>query len=117
MDNIIKNFNKWFQHWNIQLSQDAVEQRSSGVIKQGGWNIRFCFGRDEKGEFLDYYATHRLTDDSHVRLHEDGTRTSLPAYWGWCRTSDDPIEAQRLKEAQDRENHEVTLLLQAKGFC
>jgi hypothetical protein len=91
-----------------------VERRSPGVIEQGGWNIQFCFGRDEKGEFLDYYATHRLTDDSHVRLHDDGTRTSLPAYWDGYPSSDDPVEAQRLKEEQDRE---VTLLLQAKGFC
>lgn len=101
MNKIVENFNKRFQHWNIELSQDAVKHRSSGVIGKGGWNIQFCFGRDENGEFLDYYATHRLTDDSHVRLHEDGTRTSLPAFECWSRTSDDPIETQRLQEEQD----------------
>ena len=40
------------------------------------WHL---FGSDDRGGYLEYYASHRMTDDRHVRLREDGSVEHLPA--------------------------------------
>ena len=80
MDELIaKTFAKRFSHWKIRIPEDKLENRRSGYIQEGGWLIQYCFGKDENGEYMDYYATHRMTDDSHIRIYEDDREESLPA--------------------------------------
>jgi hypothetical protein len=69
MTNIESKFNDSFAHWEIRLPSDAVEHRKRGKIVQAGWAIWYLFGFDEKGEYLDYYASHRMTNDRHVRIY------------------------------------------------
>lgn len=33
---------------------------------------QISIGEDGRGEYLDYYAAHRMTEDAHVRLYADG---------------------------------------------
>jgi hypothetical protein len=47
---------------------------------------------------LDYYAAHRRTDDSHMRIYEDGRKESLPALTSMYLVSDDHVKAKQLKE-------------------
>ena len=65
---------------------------------------------------MDYYAAHRMTDDSHIRIYIDGREESLPALSSIYLLSDDPIEAKRLKDEYEEHNQEVVKMLNQKGF-
>lgn len=116
MKNIESQFNDAFGHWRIRLPPDAVEQRKRGKIVRAGWAIWYLFGSDEKGEYLDYYASHRMTDDRHVRLYADGRCEDLPAIAGLRPCSGDPEEDARLEAEYCAENQRVARLLEEKGF-
>ncbi len=93
-----------------------MSQGTPGSIIKQGWLIQFRFDSDDGGEYLDYYAAHRMTDDSHVRLHADGREETLPAIETMFLTSEDPAEARRLAEANEERNRAVLQSLEAKGF-
>ena len=77
VDQHIVNFNKDFETWSIELPEEAVENRQRGKIVKSGWTIGYLFGTDEAGDYLDYYASHRMTNDRHVRLYADGSSKGL----------------------------------------
>ena len=56
---IESKFNERFSLWKIHLPRGAVKQRKRGKIVQAGWSIWYLFGSDEKGDYMDYYASHR----------------------------------------------------------
>jgi hypothetical protein len=109
-------FAKYFSYWDIRLPDEDVTNRARGKIVTKGWAIWYLFDRDERGEFLDFYSSHRMTGDCHVRIREDGSPEGLPELYSWCRRSDDPVEDARLLEEHRRENEEVAKMLEAKGF-
>ncbi len=84
MDRAVEAFENDFARWDLHLPPDAVEARRAGHVQHAGWSVLFNFGRDGRGEYLDYYASPRnVTDDPpgddwHVRLYESGERISLP---------------------------------------
>lgn len=116
MDQIPRMFAERFARWEIALPAENLKSRFSGHIAQGGWLIQFCFGRDDKGDYLDYYASHRMTDDDHIRLYADGTQVELAALRGFYLTRNDPVEAKRLEEEYYETNRRITEELVAKGF-
>jgi hypothetical protein len=77
-------FEQDFARWDLHLPADAIEARRGGQIRHAGWSIRYNFGRDAQGEYLDYYASPRDVhddppgDDWHVRLYASGERVVLP---------------------------------------
>jgi hypothetical protein len=94
---IADTFSKRFSHWNITLPEEDIKYGRSGYIQNVGWLIQYCFGKNETDEYMDYYASHRMTDDPHVRIYADGRVESLPA----------PVEAKRLEEGHLEHNREV----------
>ena len=74
------------------------------------------FGSDEKGEYLDYYASHRMTNDRHVRIYASGEQEDLPTIQEFRLCSQDPEEDKRLEAKYYAENQRVARLLQEKGF-
>ena len=113
---IADTFANRFAHWKITLPKNDLKDRRSGYIQNSGWLIQYCFEKDETGEYMDYYAAHRMTDDSHVRIYEDGREESLPALSSYLLLSDDPVEAKRLKDEYEKHNQEVVKMLNEKGF-
>jgi hypothetical protein len=116
MKEIERRFNETFSHWKIELPADAVEHRQRGKIISAGWVIWFLFGADERGEFLDYYASHRMAGDSHVRIHADGYSESLPSIGEFRLCSQDPEEDARLEAEYLAKNQEIAAMLEEKGF-
>jgi len=116
MDEIERRFNQHFAHWGIRLPPGNVEQRRSGQILQAGWAIWYRFGEDMDGEYLDYYASHRMTEDEHVRLRDFGATEWLPAIVGMRLCSGDPVEEARLAEEHHARNAEVSRMLEEIGF-
>jgi len=109
-------FSRDFSRWAIQLPPQDVAQRHRGRINQEGWAIWYLFGGDDRGEYLDYYAAHRMTDDRHVRIYASGEREELPTIQSFRPCSDDPFEDQRLADEHFAKNQRVAVLLESKGF-
>lgn len=84
MRRAVEAFEGDFARWDLHLPIEAVEARRAGQIRHAGWSVRYNFGRDARGEYLDYYASPRdverdaPTDDWHVRLYDSGERVALP---------------------------------------
>ncbi len=116
MRQIQKRFREEFSHWNIELPEEDVRQRRRGKIVEQGWAIWYLFGSDERGEYLDYYASHRMTSDRHIRIREDGTEEYLPTVSSMRPASRDPEEDARLAAEHFAENRRVSRMLEEKGF-
>ena len=116
MNRIAQAFREDFSNWGLEIPPESLASRTPGVIQASGWLIQFTFGRDSRGEYLDYYASHRMTDDSHVRLYETGRRQHLSSLASFFVTSSDPIEAKRSEAAYHRRNRRIARQLAAKGF-
>lgn len=104
MDKRVLLFNKRFEHWGITLPPDAEQRCPIGTIVSRGWTIKYRFGGDQDGKYLDYYAAHRMTNDTHLRIRANGDTDSLPAYPDGFQQWD-PEYIER-----------VTEILEAKGF-
>jgi hypothetical protein len=109
-------FAEEFAMSDICLAEDDVVNRRRGKIDKCGWEISYLFGSDEKGEYLDYYASHRMTNDRHVRIYADGRREDLPALVDFRRASQNPQEDERLKEEFYTENSRVLAMLKEKAL-
>ncbi len=116
VDQHIVSFNRFFETWSIELPKEAVKNRQRGKIVKSGWTIWYLFGTDEAGDYLDYYASHRMTNDRHVRLYANGSSTGLNSYCSIRRVSDDPEEDRRLENEFWERNERVSRELEAKGF-
>ncbi len=116
VDQHVANFNKSFETWDIELPEEAVKNQKRGKIVKRGWTIWYLFGTDETGDYLDYYASHRMTNDRHVRLYSDGSSRALDAYLSMRIVSDDPEEDRRLENEFWERNEHISRELESKGF-
>ena len=109
-------FAKDFEHWGLYLPEDDVVRRRRGKICEAGWAVWYLFGKGNDEEYLDYYAGHRMTNDSHVRIFEDGRCEGLPAIPDFRVGSSDPKEDARLEAEWRTECLRVAKELEEKGF-
>jgi len=116
MKEIEAQFKETFSHWDIHFPKEAIERRQRGKIVKAGWAIWYLFGSDERGDFLDYYASHRMTNDRHVRIYADGHSESLPSIQEVRLCSQDPEEDARLEAEYYTENQRIGKMLEDKGF-
>lgn len=116
MREIERRFRLTFAAWGIALPSEHVEERARGKIVASGWAIWYLFGEDERGEYLDYYASHRMTDDRHARIRGDGKTESLPAVSTFRVVSGDEGEDARLKAKYLERNRRSGRMLREKGF-
>ncbi len=109
-------FNRSFANWDICLPKSAVKARERGRIVERGWTIWYVCGSDDGGEYLDYYASHRMTNDRHVRLHADGRSESLETVQDSYVLPKDPAKAEQAKAKFRARNRAVRRMLDEKGF-
>jgi hypothetical protein len=105
-----------FRHWNIEIPAEHLANRTRGKIVVRGWAIWYLFGRDEQSEYVDYYASHRMTSDRHVRLREDGMVEHLAALPEMRLISSDAEEDARLAAQFRAKCRAIADMLRAKGF-
>jgi len=110
-------FNSRFRHWGLNIPSDDFAHRKRGRIESAGWIIEYLFDSDDEGEYLDYYASHRMTEDEHVRIRADGRCEDLPSISGLHEISEDPVETARLTAQHVAENRRILEMLRAKGFA
>lgn len=116
MDMIAQIFASHFGHWGITLPSDAFPSPSRGRIEKSGWRISYLSGQDATGQYLDYYASHRMTNDRHIRIYATGDVKCLPAMQDLRLCSTDPEEDAKLKTEYIENNRIVEELLRRKGF-
>lgn len=93
MKNIARVFRETFGHWGISLPEGDVSGRRGGSIRRRGWIINYHFGTESGREYLEYFASHRMTNDTLVRIYEDGATEQVD----YCRVLyrvDDPNAKQ-----------------------
>lgn len=120
---IQKNFAEFFSYFGHTLPEENVRLRQRGQIggeDDGDYGygdvVRYLFGRNERGEYLDFYCRHRTAGDQHWRIFEDGGTEQLEVPTSWRSSSKDPEEDARLQEAFYTENTRIYKLLRNKGF-
>jgi len=64
-----------------------------GSIHEEECAVWYLFGRDERGEFVDCCASHRLTENSPLRPRCGACPEDLPTIIEMRRVSPDPDEA------------------------
>lgn len=119
IDRVDRLFTQYFAPWSITLPAEALAERQAGCIQQAGWTIQYQWGSDERGEYLDFYATHRMTNDRHVRLRESGEVESLPSYQEHIiyPANASQEEITRVERECYEHNRAVAELLRQKGFA
>ena len=88
MHQIKSTFDKRFQRWGITLP-DIVDQHQTGTIQQEGWTINYHFVEADEQLYFEYYATHRMTNDTLNRIYSDG-RHEIVASCQEFSLADDP---------------------------
>ncbi len=117
MHAVKREFGKYFSHWNIELPEEDVAKRSPGFITKAGWSIRYIFGKDGDREYLEFYAMHRMTDDRHVRIYDDGEGEELDAICSiYISNPNIPGDQERAEKENREHNQRVYRELQEKGL-
>ena len=116
IEDVVHQFEEGFSHWNITLPPESVEAREGGLIVSGGWSIFYKFGFEGDAEYMDYYSSHRMTNDSHARLYADGRSRGLPTYRSGRPVGNTPEEDERIERDFYAYNRVVGELLAEKGF-
>ncbi len=116
MDKRIQGFNKYFKRWEISLPNDIESRSQHGQIVDQGWTIKFLFGEDCQGKYLDFYAAHRMTNDRHVRIRSNGSEKTLPALDGMRIVYKDPEEDAKSQREWAERTSKTMQMLEEKGF-
>jgi len=99
-----------FRLWDIRIPRTNLKYREGGFIHKNGWLLQFCFGEKDGKEYMDIYCDHRMTNDRHFRIYEDGTNENLPAFYETnIRFSED-------KKKLEEEINKLKELFREKGF-
>lgn len=115
-------FAETLSYWGHQLPAEDVIHRRRGKLgdEDGdyGWGdtVKYLFGSDEHGEYVDYFLHHRLAGDRHGRIYEDGSTKDLPTIPIGRLGSDDPVVDARLEAESRVEYEQIMAMLEAKGF-
>jgi hypothetical protein len=107
-------FAQYFDHWHITLPDDAVKTQLPGKIQLSGWYIQYKFDFNDRGKYLDFYASHRMTNDRHLRIYASGEIEGLSALLDmfFFPANDTPEQKDEIRQLNKRVRDE----LKQKGF-
>jgi hypothetical protein len=71
---IESRFAAYFANWNLRLPRNAAALEEPGTVADDGWVVRYVFGSHSGEPYLEFCATHRMTDDRRVRIWGPGRR-------------------------------------------
>jgi hypothetical protein len=115
---ITKTFNAYFRNWKIELSPQDLQPGERRSLTERGWRIHYLVDVDHDGElFLEFYATHRMTNDRHILISSRGTMKHLDALTSMVFY--DPKvggEKERASRRNIEHNQKVAAALEAKAL-
>ncbi len=72
-ERVAEAFNAYFANFDIRIGPEDVAVGIRRTIGERGWRITYGVDPDDAGlASLEFYATHRMTNDRHVRIWADG---------------------------------------------
>ncbi len=115
---IADRFNAYFAHFDIRIGPDEVVVGARREIRQRGWRILLKIVPDDSGlPSLEFYATHRMTNDRHVRIWADGHEQHLDAIEElYAYDPKVPGAQETAHEAYLKHNRRVAEQLRASGL-
>jgi hypothetical protein len=114
---IIERFKEIHEGWDIDI-QPPPEGPSFGAIHQpqGSGLIRYVFGNDERGRFLEYYSFHRIWGDSHRRIYATGDIEGLDTLGTSYVTTGDPEKDGAARDQLHAFNQRLLAELEEAGL-
>jgi ribA/ribD-fused uncharacterized protein len=78
-------FTRLWEYWGIDLPIEDVVHRRAGSFEDtplgdAGWILRYQFGHNERGEYVEIESDHRKCGPENYRLYADGGRETMPTY-------------------------------------
>ncbi|HEX2195682.1 MAG TPA: hypothetical protein VHJ76_02050 [Actinomycetota bacterium] len=103
--------------WDLVIEPPpAGPARGFARQRDGAGRVRYAFGEDERGSFLEFYSFHRVWGDLHARIRADGTVEELDVLETAVATTGDPGADRRAAEAQNRRNRRLLKELDDAGL-
>lgn len=119
LDALRAKFAEAFDDWGVSLPEGDVEHRRAGYLKQtnGSGSVRYVFDTDERGEYVEFYAFHRIWGDHHARIYATGEVESLSTLQtGYPIDPDDPEVAARNQREMIERNQRLLDQLERAGL-
>ena len=70
---IAEAFNNYFDTFPIRIAVEDIVVGTRRTLRRDGWAITYRVDEDADGRpTLEFYATHRMTNDRHVAISADG---------------------------------------------
>jgi hypothetical protein len=117
-ERIAETFNGYFANFDIRIEAGDVVVGSRQEIRKRGWWIAFRVLPDDAGfPSLEFYATHRMTNDRHSRIWADGHLEELDAireFYGY--DANVPGSEDAAKKEYLRHNRMVAEQLRVAGL-
>jgi hypothetical protein len=117
-ERIAEAFNGYFANFDIRIAPGDVVVGSRQETRKRGWRIDFRVLPDDAGfPSLEFYATHRMTNDRHARIWADGHLEELDAireFYGYDPKV--PGSKDAAKKEYLRHNRMVAEQLRAAGL-
>ena len=92
---------------SLVLPKGAAAEEEPGVVVGQGWHIRYIFGSDEEGKYLDFLGSHRMTNQRHIRLRASGEVEGLPAPQEWFLWNGSEEDRQRAESEYLAYNRQI----------
>jgi len=109
---LVETFQHRFRHWEISLPESDVERRAPGLIRKEGWTITYHFGSEAGREYVEFFACHRMTDDTLNRIYDDGSSEIVDVCQKVVDLSDPDWE-----EKLSAQNHAFYARVRELGLC
>ncbi len=117
LDAVASLFRRQFHKWGLDLTAEHLAAHNKGIVVGGGWNIQYLLGNNERGTYLDYYASHRMSGDDHYRIYASGEIQELDFLMSGCHYDRRiPGDKERAEARVEEHNRKVGAILEAKGF-
>lgn len=117
-ERVAEAFNAYFANFDISIRPEDVAVGSGRTIGERGWRIAYRGDPDDAGlPSMEFYATHRMTNDRHERIWADGHVEHLDAIhevYGWDPKV--PASKQAAKEQYLKHNQAVARQLRERGL-
>jgi hypothetical protein len=89
-----QKFDEIYRKWDLTLSLEDIEQGRSGSIHKNGWTINYRFGKENNTAYIEYFASHRMTNDTLNRIYADGRSECIDYCQEFYRAEDENAEKE-----------------------
>ena len=114
---MIEELKERHPEWGIDITPPP-KGPSSGAVRQakGSGLVRYVFGENERGRYLEYYSFHRIWGDSHRRIYGTCEVESLDTLETMRVVDPDPAIDKQNVERQNARNRRLLEELDANGL-